>query len=510
MHLPHFFSGKQSIFFCLFILLLQSCANIVPPEGGKKDETPPLLLSITPADSLLQKKVSKITLRFNKYMEVKDLERNLQFSPLLRINPTVISYGKRIEIKIVDSLLEDNTTYKLSLGNALVDNREATPYKDFNFIFSTGAYFDSLKIHGRVFDAQTGKPDSSIMIMLYKASLSDSALLKEKPSYVQKTDASGNFSLSILPNRPFKIYAIEDINNNYMYDFGTEKVGFLDTSITPKTEDSIALVFHIFKETIDSTTSTTDTTKAEVEKGLKRFGKTEKKPENGQDYKVNVDTSNREQRSFDITQNLSIDLYKPISIDSSKIYLSFDDNGIEVEAVQELLVEQSKIQLKTNWQQDKIYTLRLVKGWAKDTSGAEIAPGKYFFKTKNKDDYGSLKIHMDSSYVGADFILTILQGTDSIFQKEISTNEFILPLLKQGDYILRIFKDDNKNGKWDPGNLFLKKHPEQVIPYPQTIAIKNGWENEIDFKSQSEMEAQPEGAPKKDRFEGKEEENQIK
>ena len=224
--LPYLIIKRVTLFFIL-IFLLQSCANIVPPSGGKKDETPPVLLSMKPADSSLQKRISKIELHFNKYMVIKDLERNLQFSPLLPIAPSVMAYGKKVEIKIIDSLLEDNTTYKLTLGDALVDNREATPYKNFTYTFSTGAYFDSLKLHGRAFDAQTGLPDSSVTIMLYKATVSDSVILTKKPFYVQKTDASGNFSLSNLPNRSFKVFAVKDLNNNNLYDFGNEKIGFL-------------------------------------------------------------------------------------------------------------------------------------------------------------------------------------------------------------------------------------------------------------------------------------------
>ena len=164
------------------LLMQTSCANIVPPEGGKKDTTAPILVSLTPQDSLLNTRASKIVLHFNKFVEVRDLEKNMTLSPLLAQKPTVISYGKRVEIKIVDSLLKPNTTYIIALGNAIVDNREATPFGNFTYTFSTGSWFDSLQVSGQVFDAETGMPDSSATIVLYEATEKDSAILRKKPT----------------------------------------------------------------------------------------------------------------------------------------------------------------------------------------------------------------------------------------------------------------------------------------------------------------------------------------
>ena len=495
--------AKKIALLFIFVLLLQSCANIVPPSGGDRDETPPLLLSIKPGDSTLQKRISKIELRFNKYMVIKDLEKNLQISPLLAFPPTVTAFGKRIEIKITDSLLEDNTTYRLSLGDALVDNREATPYKNFYYTFSTGAYFDSLKIHGRVFNAETGLPDSSITIMLYKSSEPDSAILRKKPFYIQKVDALGKFSFSNLPDRSFKVFAVEDVNRNNLYDFGTEKVGFLDSIIIPNSNDTNTLFFYVFKETSDSLVSGSlkDTlAKSSSETRSSRFDKPEKKQDKNLDYKVFVDTTSLQTRTFDISKNLSIELYKPVDLDTSKIYLSFDDGGIEVEAVQRLLLSDKKIEVETKWIQNKVYTLRLIKGWAKDSLEAELNPGKYFFRTKSKEDYGSLKINIDSMYINNDHVIVLLNNNDSVFQQTISTNTYTVPMLNQGNYTLRIFKDENKNGRWDPGNLFMKKHAEKVIPYTETIIIKNGWDNEIDFKEPKEVELIEKEESKKDRF----------
>lgn len=418
-------------------------------------------------------------------MEIKDLENNLQLSPLLAINPTIETYGKRVEIKIVDSQLAPNTTYKIALGNALVDNREATPYPDFVYTFSTGAYFDSLTLHGDVIDAVTGKPDTAALVVLYQEGEPDSAVVRKKPFYATKVDASGHFSFSALPQRPFNIYAIQETNNNYIYDYGVEKIGFLDHKVIPAINDDSSYTFYLFNDYLDTASiSNEDTTVTSKKSFSQRSAKPQAgaKGKNNIGYRVNADTTNREARSFELTQPLVIDLFTEISsLDTGKVYLSYENGAIEVEAVQKVAVDSGKIKLSTQWQPDKIYTLRLVKGWAKDTSGNELSPGKYFFRTKREDDYGTLKLHISSQYFGEQFVLFVYSQADSIYQKPITDTLITIPLLKPGNYGMRIIRDENKNGKWDAGNFFAKKQPENVIPYSAEIILKAGWENEIDF-----------------------------
>ena len=41
--------------------------------------------------------------------------------------------------------------------------------------------------------------------------------------------------------------------------------------------------------------------------------------------------------------------------------------------------------------------------------------------------------------------------------------------------------DENKNGKWDPGEFFGKhKQPELVKPMAQKVVVKANWENDME------------------------------
>lgn len=426
-------------------------------------------------------------------MEVKDLEKNLQLSPLLPITPTILSYGKRVVISIQDTQLLANTTYRIGLGNALVDNREANPYKDFVYLFSTGPYFDSLELNGRVFDAATGKPDTAALMTLYLSDENDTAVLRKKPMYAARTDASGNFSFKSLPQKQFKMYAIQDGNNNYIYEYGEEKIGFLNNTVVPAIGADSLYTFHMFKEVIDTTSAfgkeqAVEDSSRNVDRSDRLTGGTgkpsvdQKPPKNNFGYRVNVDTSNIGQRTFELNNILTIDLFTELrTLDTGKIYLSYENGGIEVESLRKLAVDSGKIKIKSEWQGNKIYTLRLIKGWAKDTSGSELPPGKYFFHTKGDEDYGILKIHLGKQFSNDSFLLQIYKGADSIYLKPVTDSVVTLTRLQPGEYGMRVIVDGNRNNKWDSGSLLKKLQPEKVIPNEIILNVKAGWENEFDF-----------------------------
>lgn len=426
-------------------------------------------------------------------MEVHDLEKNLSTSPLLPIPPTVTAFGKSVEIQLPDSSLKANTTYRITLGDAMTDNREQTPYKDFVYTFSTGNYFDSLRLKGRVWDAATGLPDSTATIFLYPAAKPDTIVFRERPDYISKVKPNGSFLFEGLPNQPFKIFAVADDDHNYIYSPSTEKIDFFNHSVTPAAQPDSNIDFAIFRESLNDSIKPAPPKPASKNRFDNKRRKEEK--QNQPEYRVIVDTISKT-GSFDLSTPLQIELYSTIEhLDSNRIYLSYDDKGIDVEAIHTLTIDSSEISLNTQWQPDKIYTLRLIKGWATDTSGQELSPGKYIFRTRPLDFYATLNINLDSTYVGPQRLLILLNEGKTVWEKKALTPKLNITLLKPGDYNLRLIIDKNENERWDTGNLLERKHAEKVIPYQGKIMLKAGWINDVDFKP-----AMPETNKKENRF----------
>ncbi|HPI54842.1 MAG TPA: Ig-like domain-containing protein [Chitinophagaceae bacterium] len=111
---------------------------MVSPTGGPKDETSPLLKKRSLADSAINFKGGKIEFEFNEFIQIKDIQNQLVITPLLKTNPKVSVHKRTLTVNIDDSLLEKNTTYSISLGNAVQDLREGNIYDNLYFTFSTG------------------------------------------------------------------------------------------------------------------------------------------------------------------------------------------------------------------------------------------------------------------------------------------------------------------------------------------------------------------------------------
>lgn len=162
------FFGLVYLFVCIGIISFigYSCANIIPPTGGPRDTLPPVLVHTSPKDSTLNFNSKRIELTFDEYVDLKDVQNNLLFTPLFETVPVVEVKLKTVTIRLRDTL-EPNTTYTFNFGNAITDVNENNPYRNFTYTFSTGPYIDSLQLEGHVLLAEDGKVDSTITVVLH-------------------------------------------------------------------------------------------------------------------------------------------------------------------------------------------------------------------------------------------------------------------------------------------------------------------------------------------------------
>ncbi|HTN47522.1 MAG TPA: Ig-like domain-containing protein [Flavipsychrobacter sp.] len=481
-------------FFIIALILLNACANISHPTGGKKDVAPPKLVSVFPPDSQLNTRVTRLEMRFDEFVNVNNAASEVQLSPLLAFPPTVEAVNRRVIIKIPDSLLQENTTYRIRLGNAIADVHENNPFVGYNYIFSTGAYFDSLSIGGTVMDAASGMKDTGAYVLLYDASKSDSIVVKEKPSYVVKTEMNGEFRFTGLPAKAFRIFALRDGNNNLVYDGGAEMIAFHDKTIFPKDSIDEPVELYISSES-DSVNNSNGTALADGKRPGGRFSREgETVPAaaetpaatEGFTYLVAVDTSDTKKRTREITTPLDIVFNKKIkTINANRINLSYDSLGTLIEAkvvaVQDTM-QQNKLQLQTAWKENTVYILRLLKNFAIDSSGTEALPSRHTFRTKSESDYARLHIHLPTKYLGEQYLFVLMKDGKPFYQQPVTDTNIHFYQLQPATYTMRVILDENKNGKWDHGKLFEKRQPEKVIPSYNPINLKPGWENIVDFE----------------------------
>lgn len=222
------------------IFLFIGCARQNSPTGGDKDIDPPIVLSAEPPFLSTRFSESQFTLEFDEYIEVKNLTEQLVISPPLKSPPDYTLRGKKLVLSWEESL-KPNTTYQFNFGNAVADITEGNTAANMLYVFSTGAYIDSLSIEGKVLYAKDNQPAPDVAVMLY-VNDSDSLPYTTRPDFFGFTDESGMFRINFLPQGDFKIFALKEESGNYLYDGPPEEIGFLPQRISSQVDDSLFTV----------------------------------------------------------------------------------------------------------------------------------------------------------------------------------------------------------------------------------------------------------------------------
>jgi len=450
------------------------CANIVPPQGGPRDTIPPVLLKSNPGDSAVNFTGNKIVFTFDEFMDVQDIQGNLLVSPMAKINPVVDFKLREVTVKLKDSL-EANTTYTLDFGKALKDITEGNIIKDFRFTFSTGAYIDSLELKGNVLMAETAKPDSTMIVLLY-TNKDDSAVVKEKPKYIARLDGKGNFHFKNLPAKTFYIYALKDEGGMRRYMNEKQAFAFSDSAVTMQLKNEpVSLFAYAIKEKQVAATDDLGAPGGKPKPGTA----TEKRLK----FQANI-TNNQQDLLSDLILNFETPLKK---FDSTGLRLYTDSTYQPVTELSMLTDSLARtITLRTTWKENTLYNLILDKEFAEDSSGRKLfKTDTISFITKKKTDYGTLKIRFRKLELEKNPVVQLVNGQGIVSSFPLNETEFNLAIFNPGDYEVRILFDANKNGSWDPGQFFgTRRQPEKVTLIGRKITIKPNWTNEYDIDVQ--------------------------
>ena len=522
----------QSLFLIVLVLSFSQCAKKGRPDGGPKDEDAPLFVTANPPYETINFDKNEINIYFNEYIKLKDLSKQLIISPPLNPeNPPLISPqgspSKYINIKILDTLLE-NSTYIFDFGNSVQDNNESNTLERFKYVFSTGAYIDSLTLSGSVKNSFKSESVENIKLLLYRldSAYTDSAVYNRKPDYVTSTLDSSNYEFSNLRKGNYLLVALNDARSDYIFNPKTDEIGFFKDTISLPRDSIIKTELSIFKEELPYIFRRGK----EIRKGQLIFGY-QGKPSNLKVETLSVvpdnfqtiifpekdkDTLNlwhspieKDSLIFKISNNNIIDtitvaLRKKqldsltvtkitggvlnikdtlffstnnpiIKIDTSKINFVHTDSiyitykafiSKKESSVGFLFEKKFKTSYKLNLYPDALVDIF-------ETSNDTVTSQ---FRTRSIEDYGEISLAIQNP----EKVPVIIQLTDindvTVAQETSSENKTIsFNYLIPKKYKIRIIYDTNNNGKWDTGNYLEKKQPEPVQYFPEVQEIRPNW-----------------------------------
>lgn len=215
-------------------LAMYSCANIGNPTGGPIDETPPKFVGSTPAIGTLNNNKTKLVLEFDEFIKIENASEKVIVSPPQVMAPEIKQSGKKVVVSLLDSL-KANRTYTVDFSDAIVDNNESNPLGNFTYTFSTGTAIDTMEVSGYVLDASNLEPVKGILVGLH-SNLADSAFTKLPFERVSRTDSRGHFVIKGIAAGTYRIFGLQDANQNFAFDQKSEALAVYPSKVTPHFE----------------------------------------------------------------------------------------------------------------------------------------------------------------------------------------------------------------------------------------------------------------------------------
>lgn len=539
--------AKSYTFF--FAVLLSACAQLGTPIGGPKDELAPEIVSTMPANQSVNFVGKRVDITFDEYIKLNNLKQQLLISPPMKEQPEVSQSGKTISLRWKEDL-KPNTTYVFSFGNAITDITEGNAIPDFKYIFSTGAYLDSLQVQGKVVDAFTRQVATGNLVLMYRLNeISeekwDSLPALQMPDYFTRTDTAGKYSITNIREGNYKIIALEDGNANYRYDLPSEAIAFLeeiicptDSTLVPTLMRFIPVQDHKFlkaRSVLDGQVDFTFTNHADWAKvellslAFKTdafytmvvaddtlrwffdFGEVDSLvflvndalSPMGQSYVDTVVVKPRKTLKFtplrlftnvrdgflDKGDSLKISFNLPLfSVDNTKFKLLRNaKDTLEVISISDVS-SPAMVVVPIDYQFQSTYVLVAEEGAFTDILGKVYPSDTITFKTRQETDYGSLVISFEATK--SQSMVTLLNEQNVSIRAHYRTDETRIEwnFLTGGDRRMRIIEDENANRMWDSGNYWKKIQPEKVFYYPEKIQIRPNWEIEITINQKPEEE----------------------
>jgi hypothetical protein len=528
--------NKKHIFPALFLplfLLIFGCASRQPPGGGPRDHDPPKLLKATPPNMTRFFKSKVIQLDFDEYFKLNNTYTEITMSPTPNKVPEYKTKKKSLVITLKDTL-EKNTTYVINFGKAIADVTEGNILKNFTYVFSTGAHIDSLSISGRVINTQTGERDKDATVMLFTLKQDSLLFGKKKPSIYTAVDTAGNFSLNNLHPGDYRIYALKQLTPTKIYDYNKDLIAF-SSHIIHLTRDTSNVVLKLFKAKPDKFRMTD----RRVDPDGKFFFTFNESlddpsikviyPPDFDQYKIvefskTKDTATVFMRNmdFDSIRMAFFDKGKPIdtvafrkgrkesfqrlltfqynvsnegklkpgrrfvakasypiqSFDASLITLKEDSNDVSNFNVVRDTTDTRSLFVDYRWKQHANYTLTFNNDAVTDIYGDRNKFARKLFSVDNPDNYSLLTLTVKVPDTTKSYIVELLNDRSQVLRSDVIHKNRSLSYKNYitGKYTVKVIYDDNKNGKWDSGNVRLRLQPENIWVDPDVIPLRPNWE----------------------------------
>lgn len=521
----------KQIAYIIALVFLSSCAQIGSLSGGDKDVMPPKLVKSTPGNGDTLFKKTRIELTFNEYVELNNLPQQLVISPLVKPLPKAEIHGKTV-ILTFDSLLRENTTYTMYFGDGIRDYTEKNVWTENMFVFSTGPKLDSISVSGFVKNGYNSTPEGNMIVMLH-SNLKDSAVGKEIPTYFAKTNKDGSFKINHIHEGSYRIFALQDMNSNYLFDLPNEKIAY-NTAPLEVQQDIEKINLAAFLEKNDkqnlksskyineqaysiSFRNKTINPSIEVEKEklhhIEKFN-------NGdsaviwfksltEDDHINIVVKDglftdtiafhakeaKNQYAAKLKPVLARKKLEVLPNDSLRINFNYPLASLNTKDIKvkkdstflpcDIKVSQYNLVLNCSQEESSSALLKIPVGGLLDIYGkSNVDSLSIPFTLLSESNVGELELKVDIKDMQGPYVLQLISSKGEMVREEYFSKNNVMFHYKNliaDEYQIKLLLDANGNKTWDTGNYYLHAQPEKIIFYEKPLTVRGNWEMEIQW-----------------------------
>lgn len=510
--------------------LLQNCAQVAQPPGGKKDTLAPKLVSSMPKQRQLNYSGKSVELEFNEYVNVENIQQKVTITPQDSNTFIVKALPKGLRLNFSKPLLP-NTTYTINFSDGIKDITERNVTTDSKVVFSTGSVIDSLYLTGNVVDDESRQPILGFVVGLFGKN-DTLPINRKRPQYFARTDSSGNFRIENVKAGLYKVYGFDDKDLNLVNNTPGERVAFRDSvlNLTRNYTDVNLVAFRGYgKPRISRRERTDETLGLELSSGIESYRLTFAKPTgpapgdtlisflespklirlfrpanraaadtinltiSAQDSVGNV-TDLRERIYFSplktrakdrrpLTVQVTPPTGQPVdnNLDFTLVFnkpvlrYSTDLIAIGRDTTKPLRLEPANLTWSNNFSRLTINRatnfrdtlyFRLQKGAFISVQGDTLAAYRALYTIAPEDSYGLIAGRVNRP--DRKFIVELLDEKNTVVRSAYGTPSYSFGRLRPGNYRIRVIVDANGNRKRDIGNVQKGIQPETIIYHPGT------------------------------------------
>ncbi|WP_299818396.1 Ig-like domain-containing domain [uncultured Pontibacter sp.] len=511
-----------------------SCASISAPEGGPKDETPPVLQESNPKNQELNVKTKTVTLTFDEEVQQNKLNSELLITPNTDNKYRVRSNKNILNLEFEKPLLE-NTTYTLNFRDGITDITEKNKAENLRISFSTGTFIDTSRVSGKVVNLLTQLPQKEALVVLYPTS-DTLSIRKNRPYYQTETNAAGEYELTNIKEGEYRIYALTDKNNNSFYDNEEEKIGYLAKPITiTAATDTVNLTLvriDTKRPILLRRENYTDRFTANYSEGIKSF---RARPADATKVKLphkispdgkaadlfktqgyaggktiltavdsagNIATDTidikfegkRAQRirgaQLKLTNNgngqnyasgsvVTLEVETPVAIAGAEPISILSDTIVvrKIRYPEDITLDSTRTELSFKLPnvngKNKRISLLVDSTAVKPLEGAPIRFAPVPITVAESGGVGNIKGAATTKY--ASYTIQLITENYTVVQEIKNVRTFEFKNVVPGNYRIRVLIDENNNGTWEAGDPEFKQEPEKVYLYPKTLDVRANW-----------------------------------